>query len=82
MARRMKKEYRTEHDLLGSMSVPVESLYGIHTVRAQDNFPLSLRPVPAELVCAYGMVKLACAMTNQELGVWVADPAKGEAIVR
>jgi len=78
----MKKEYRTEHDLLGSMSVPVESLYGIHTVRAQDNFPLSLRPVPAELVCAYGMVKLACAMTNQELGVWVADPAKGEAIVR
>ena len=53
--------YRTEHDLLGSRQVPARALYGIHTVRALENFPLAGVPVHPELVHAYGEVKLACA---------------------
>jgi len=73
---------RTEHDLLGDLTVPVESLHGVHTERALANFPLSGRPVHRELVRAYGTVKLACALTNRALGAWSDDPAKAEAIER
>jgi len=61
---------RTEHDLLGEWQVPSTALYGVHTARAIDNFPLSGRPVHRSLVQAYGAVKLACARTNHELGRW------------
>lgn len=60
--------HRTETDLLGSLPVPADALYGIHTVRAMENFPLAGRPVHRALVHAYGAVKLACARTNHALG--------------
>ena len=66
----MSTAFRTESDLLGQLPVPAEALYGIHTLRAVDNFPLSGRPVSRHLIHAYGWVKLACARTNQELGAW------------
>lgn len=62
--------FRTEHDLLGEREVASDALYGIHTVRALENFPLSLRPVHPALVRAYGAVKLAAARVNHELGRW------------
>ena len=71
---------RVERDLLGEREVPAGSLYGIHTVRALENFPLAGRPVHEELIRAYGTVKLACARTNRALGVWADDPAKADAI--
>jgi len=77
-----RQDHRDESDLLGSMSIPADALYGIHTQRALDNFPLARRPVHPELVCAYGAVKLACAMTNRELGAWEQDPAKADAILQ
>ncbi|MCY2925828.1 MAG: aspartate ammonia-lyase, partial [Planctomycetota bacterium] len=60
--------FRTEHDLLGAGEVPAEALYGLHTVRAVENFPLARRPVHRGLVHAFGAVKLAAARTNHELG--------------
>ncbi len=54
----------------------------MHTVRARENFHLTGRPVHGELVRAYGTVKLAAALTNRDLGVWAADPAKADAIER
>jgi aspartate ammonia-lyase len=63
-------ETRQEHDALGERDVPREALWGIHTLRALENFPLALRPVHPELVHAYGAVKLACARTNHALGHW------------
>jgi len=63
-------EYRTETDSLGSLEIPADALYGIHTQRAVENFPLAGRTVRAELVRAYGAVKLACAQTNHHLGMW------------
>lgn len=70
--------YRQETDLLGTCDVPAEALYGIHTVRALENFPVAGRPVHRALVHAYGMVKLAAARTNRELGRF--DEAKAAAI--
>jgi aspartate ammonia-lyase len=75
-------ELRTERDLLGEMGIAARALYGIHTARALENFPLAGRPVHQELARAYGTVKLACAMTNRALGVWGDAPAKADAIER
>jgi aspartate ammonia-lyase len=69
-------QYRTE-DLSGS-TIPADALYGVHTVRSIENFPLSRRPVNPSLIHAFGAVKLACARTNHELGWW--DYFKANAI--
>ena len=74
-----KENYRTERDTIGSVVLPADSVHGIHTVRALENFSLAGRPVHPELVRAYGTVKLACAVTNRSLEVW-QDAAKADAI--
>ena len=71
---------RTENDVLGAREVPAGVLWGIHTLRAQENFPLTGRPVHPALLRAMGLVKLAAAQTNYRLGAWSADQAKAEAI--
>ena len=78
----MRTPQRIEHDLLGDMELPASAMYGIHTARALDNFPLTRQSVHPELARAYGTVKLACARTNRALGAWTEDPAKAEAIER
>jgi aspartate ammonia-lyase len=62
--------YRTEKDWLGIEKIPSDALYGIHTLRAMENFPLAGVPVNRSLVHAYGAVKLAAARTNREQGRW------------
>jgi aspartate ammonia-lyase len=59
---------RTEHDLLGAREVPIDSYFGVHTVRALENFHLTGRPMHPALVRALARVKLACALANTELG--------------
>jgi aspartate ammonia-lyase len=61
---------RIERDSLGERALPAQALYGIHTARAIENFPLAGRPVHPALTRAFGEVKLACALTNRALGVW------------
>ena len=78
----MSGETRSEHDLLGEVAVPAQSLHGAHTERALENFPLAGEPVHGELARAFGAVKLACALTNRALGVWAGDDAKADAIER
>jgi len=59
---------RSERDALGERTVPAEAYFGIHTVRAMENFPISgLRPHPA-LIVATAQVKLAAARANVALG--------------
>jgi len=68
---------RTEHDLLGSRRVPADALYGIQTLRAVENFPISgvhLFHFPA-LVRAVAMVKQAAARANLVLGLLEAGVA-------
>ncbi|MEE4284736.1 MAG: aspartate ammonia-lyase [Mariniphaga sp.] len=76
----MTNKFRTETDLLGKKQIPEDVLWGIHTARAVENFPLSDRPVHPELIKAYGEVKLACTQTNIQLGFWKATPEKEDAI--
>ncbi|MBN1882526.1 MAG: aspartate ammonia-lyase [Deltaproteobacteria bacterium] len=73
-------EYRYERDALGERAVPVNSLFGIHTLRAIENFPLSGRRVHPALIHAFGRVKLAAARTNRMLGAWEGEPAKADAV--
>lgn len=71
---------RTEHDLLGTREVPDGALYGIQTLRAIENFPITgvtLRNFP-ELIIALAQVKEAAALANLELGTLPTDV--GEAI--
>jgi aspartate ammonia-lyase len=67
-------QFRPETDLLGTRDVPADALWGVHTLRAIENFPLAGRPVHRGLVHGFGAVKLAAARTNHELG-W-ADESK------
>jgi len=78
----MSGPLRDEHDSLGTRQLPADSLFGIHTLRALENFPLAGRPVDSALLHAFGDVKLACARTNRALGMWDDDPAKADAIER
>ncbi len=71
---------RTENDLLGSLQIPEDALWGIHTARAVENFNISGKKIHPELVKAYGEVKLACAQTNIHLGSWRENKLKAEAI--
>ncbi|MDD5309868.1 MAG: aspartate ammonia-lyase [Deltaproteobacteria bacterium] len=73
---------RKEKDPLGEVEVDAAALYGAHTVRALENFPLAGRPVHPALVAAMGAVKHACASTNRSLGAWKGDDAKADAIER
>ncbi len=72
---------RTEHDLLGDREVPADAYYGVHTLRALENFPISKIPISTypNLVKALARVKEACALANHELGL--LDDSKTNAIV-
>ena len=61
---------RIEKDFLGDLEIDSDVLYGAHTVRALQNFPLSGRKISPALIHAYGAVKLACAITSHDLGKW------------
>lgn len=62
---------RTEHDLLGNRDVPFEVYYGVQTLRAMENFHISGIPINhfPELIESLAMVKKACALANNELGL-------------
>jgi len=64
---RMAKKMRIERDSMGEMKVPADAMYGASTQRAVENFPVSGRVVPVEVVRAFGMLKRACAETNNNL---------------
>ena len=59
---------RTERDFLGQVSIPSDALYGIHSVRARENFPNQVT-FPEEWYRATGTVKLACYGTVKKLKV-------------
>jgi fumarate hydratase class II len=71
---------RIERDPLGEKAVPASALYGIQTLRAAENFPISgLRPLPA-FVDAVVWIKRSAALTHRETGRLEARLA--DAIVR
>ncbi len=61
-------EYRIEHDLMGAMRVPKNAYYGVQTLRAVENFPISGRRVDDEMIVAIAQIKKAAAMLNANDG--------------
>jgi len=62
----MKTAYRNEHDLLSPRLVPDDAYYGVHTLRARENFAISgaiLGSYP-DLVNALAVIKQACALAS------------------
>ena len=72
--------YRVEKDSLGLKKVPAEAYYGVQTVRALENFPVSRLTFPVAMIRALGTVKLAAAQANMRLSR--LDPKRGRAIVQ
>src|SRR5438445_4459772 len=60
-------KYRTERDPLGELQVPAEAYYGVQTMRAVENFPISGLRSPDDLVTATILVKKAAAEANAAL---------------
>ncbi|MFD1606220.1 aspartate ammonia-lyase [Oceanobacillus luteolus] len=61
-------EVRVEKDFLGEVQIPDAAYYGVQSVRARDNFPITGYKVDETLIRAVGYVKKAAVMANAELG--------------
>ena len=71
---------RLGHDLLGSLEVPADAYYGIHTLRACENFHISGLPIHPELIRSLALVKKACAIANMRTEY--LDEKIGNAIIQ
>src|SRR5438046_1127628 len=71
---------RTEKDSLGVREIPAKVYYGIQTVLAVENYPISGMRAHPTLIRAFGMVKQAAAEANKELGL--IDGKRADAIIR
>ena len=62
-------EYRIEHDSMGEVRVPADKYWGAQTQRSHENFPIGvgLETMPAEIIHAFGILKLAAARANHAL---------------
>jgi fumarate hydratase class II len=74
------EDYRVERDFLGEVRVPRDAYWGVQTQRAVENFPISGIRLGRRFIRAQGIVKLAAAKANMEVGR--LDRRLGEAIVR
>ncbi|WP_010165296.1 aspartate ammonia-lyase [Sphingomonas sp. PAMC 26617] len=74
--------FRSEHDLLGNHQVPFDAYFGIHTLRAIENFPISGETIGCypDLIAALATIKAAAALTNLDLGL--LDEERADVIVR
>lgn len=76
----MSTAFRVEQDSMGPVQVPADALYGAQTMRAVENFPVSGITFPRSFIRALGLIKLAAAQVNQQLGH--LDPALAGGIVQ
>jgi fumarate hydratase class II len=65
----MEGETRVERDSMGEMRIPAAAYYGAQTARAVANFPLSDLRLPRRFIAALGMIKMAAARANLQLGL-------------
>ncbi|WP_157883997.1 aspartate ammonia-lyase [Arthrobacter alpinus] len=72
---------RSEHDLIGDRDIPVDAYWGVHTLRAVENFPITGTTLSSNthLVTGLAMVKQAAAQANHELGL--LDDLRAGAII-
>ncbi|MDQ1726289.1 MAG: fumarate hydratase, class, partial [Frankiaceae bacterium] len=68
-------DYRTEHDSMGEVRVPVHAKWRAQTQRAVENFPISGQPLERSHIQALARIKAAAARVNADLGVLDGDIA-------
>src|ERR1700676_4295830 len=71
---------RTESDSFGPIEVPADRYWGAQTERSRQNFRIGQDRMPIGIIRALGIVKLAAAQTNRELGL--LDQRRARAIIR
>src|SRR6185312_15524563 len=76
MAVPAKPKTRTESDSMGQIDVPSNVYWGAQTQRSLQHFNIGRDTMPPELIRAFGILKKAAALVNQELGKLSADKAK------
>jgi fumarate hydratase, class II len=72
----MTTSFRVEHDSMGELKVPADALWGAHTQRAVENFPVSGLAMPRGFIAALALVKQAAARANRRLGLLDARVAE------
>lgn len=65
----MSIQYRSEHDSVGERSVPKDVYYGVQSLRAAENFPITGLAVHPEQINSIAEIKKASAITNLEIGL-------------
>jgi fumarate hydratase, class II len=70
------KNTRTESDSMGKMEVPADRYYGAQTARSLIHFAIGKDTMPPELISAFGVLKKAAALVNQDLGKLTPDKSK------
>ncbi len=68
-------QFRIETDTMGEVQVPSDRYYGAQTGRSLMNFKIGTEKMPPELIRAFGILKKAAAITNQELGLLTKEKA-------
>ena len=67
---------RIESDSMGKIEVPVDRYYGAQTARSLIHFDIGHDTMPGELIRAFGVLKKAAALVNQDLGKLSPEKAK------
>src|SRR6266478_181674 len=67
---------RTEYDSMGEINVQADRYYGAQTARSLIHFAIGKDTMPPELIRAFGILKKAAALVNQDLGKLSAEKAK------
>ena len=62
-------EYRIEHDSMGEVKVPADKIWGAQTQRSHENFEIGvdIETMPREITHAFGILKKAAALANNQL---------------
>src|SRR5580700_12278738 len=71
-----KKDVRIESDSMGTIEVPMNVYWGAQTARSLIHFNIGRDVMPPEMIRAFGILKKAAALVNQELGKLPADKAR------
>jgi fumarate hydratase, class II len=76
MAAPSKPKTRTESDSMGEIEVPAQVYWGAQTQRSLLHFDIGRDTMPPELIRAFGILKKACALVNQDLGKLPAEKTR------
>ena len=61
------EQYRSEHDLVGERAVPKDVYYGVQSLRAAENFPITGLGMHPEIINSIAEIKMASAMSDEPI---------------